>query len=260
MPARLATRMCLFMLTITTAAAAWCATDEPPPFVPRVAIFDFTDPSAWTGRMVGIRAADATFAALRATHRWELIDRSLVLHACRSEGLTPPFAVGHVQMIGERLQAPLAVTGLVEVCRVNPERRTAQVTVVAELIETLGGNSLASVRGVASARVGEEPEALAQIVDRALMEAAGDLARALTGFDPAGAQVVMTLPDGRVVLDVPEGVGLRPGDVLLVCRGRERCDVVGALRVQTVNLTVVHARPLAGDDFEGGDRAILVAR
>ena len=239
------------------AAASGCGADEPALPAPRVAVLDFTEPAQRPGRLIGRRAADAVFAALGASGRWRTVDRAAVLLACADEGLAPPFAVGHLQMLGDRMRAPLAVAGLVQVCEVNAGRRTAQVTLIAELVESLGGSSLASVRCVASARAGDEPLALGQLLDRALGEAAGDLVRALTNFEPTGGQVVTTLPDGRVVLDVPEQPGVRPGDGLLVFRGREP---VGALKVETVTLTVTHARPLAGEEFRGGDRAALVAR
>jgi len=250
--------ICRWVIAAALAAAASCyGADAPELPVPRAAVFDFTEPAEWPGRLIGRRAADAVFAALRESVRWRTVDRAAVLLACADEGLVPPFAVGHLQMLGERLGAPLAVAGLVQVCEVNAERRSAQVTLIAELVETLGGSSLASVRGVASARAEDEPLALAQVVDRALAEAAGDLVRALTNFEPAGGQVVTTLPDGRVVLDVPAEPEVRPGDTLLVLRGGE---AAGALKVESVNLTVVHARPLAGEEFRGGERAVLVAR
>jgi len=239
------------------AAACGSGADAPELPAPRVAVFDFTEPAERPGRLIGRRAADAVFAALAESARWRTVDRAAVLLACADEELAPPFAVGHLQMLGQRLRAPLALAGLVQVCEVNATRRSAQVTVSAELVETLGGSSLAAARGVASARAEGEPLAPAQLVDRALAEAAGDLVRALTNFEPTGGQVVTTLPDGRVVLDVPEEPGLRVGDALLVFRGGEPA---GALRVEAVSLTVTHARPLAGEDFRGGDRAVLVAR
>ncbi len=239
------------------AVACGCGADEPVVSAPRVAVFDFTEPAERPGRLVGRRAADAVFAALGEVGWWQRVDRAAVLLACADEGLAPPFGVGYLQMLGERLRAPLAIVGLVQACRVNAAGRTAQVTLIAELVETLGGNSLASVRGVASARAENEPLALAQVVDRALTEAAGDLVRALTNFEPTGGQVVTVLPDGRVVLDVPEKPGVRPGDTLLVLR---RGEAVGALKVETVHLTVTHAQTLTGEEFRGGDRAVLVAR
>ncbi|MGC9316956.1 MAG: hypothetical protein ACP5KN_02835 [Armatimonadota bacterium] len=227
---------------------------------PRAAVYDFNDSGRWQGRLIGRRAGDAVHAELAKAAPWELVDRGLVLRLCEAEGLQPPFGVGYLQMLGERCRAPLAVTGLVQTCTVNERRGVAQVTVQAELVETIGGGRLASVRGVASARrKAEEVAAIGQVVDRALVEAAADIARSLTSFDPAAAPVVTSLPDGRVVLDGPEEPALRAGDVLLLYRGEDD-SAVGALRVESVRLTVVHARPLAGDDARAGDWGVLVAR
>lgn len=224
---------------------------------PRAAVFDFTDPAGWPGRLVGWRAAEAVQAALAAADHWDLADRGVIVRACADQGLEPPFGIGYLQMLGDRLGTPLAVSGMVEVCEVNPARRVAQVTLVAELVETGSGAGLRSVRGVASASARDEVLTLDQLVDRALVQAAGDLVRALTNFEPTSATVVTTLPDRRVVLDAPERPGLRPGDVLLAFAGERPA---GLLRVQSMKLTVVHAQVLTGEDFRGGQRAVLVAR
>lgn len=254
-PGLAASVVCALLALVAVAA---CAQPEREIPRPRAAVFDFTEPTSWPGRLVGRRAAAAVHAALAEDGRWDLSPRAVVVKACEDEGLEPPLGVGYVQMLGERLGTPLAVTGLVEVCAVNPTRRSAQVTLVAELIETPGGASLRSVRGVAAARAARnEAVTLDQLVDRALVQAAGDLVRALTNFDPAVARVVTTLPDGRVVLDAPDRSDIRPGDVLMVFSG-ERSS--GLLRVQSVNLTVVHAQVVSGEDFRGGQQAVVVAR
>lgn len=225
---------------------------------PRAVVFDFTEPDGWPGRMVGRRAAEAVHAALAEADRWDLADRAVVVKACADEGLEPPYGVGYLQMLGARLGTPLAVTGLVEVCEVNPTRRAAQVTLVAELVETGEGASLRSVRGVAAAQAARgEAVTLDELVDRALAQAAADVAQALANFEPAEGRIVTTLPDGRVVLDAPERPGMRPGDVLLVFAGERSA---GLLRVQSMTLTVVHARVVSGERFQGGQRAVLVAR
>lgn len=225
---------------------------------PRAAVFDFDEADDWPGRLAGRRAAEAVHVALAEAGVWDLADRSVVINICADEGLEPPYGVGYLQMLGERLGTALAVTGRVEVCQVNPGRRAAQVTVVTELVETAEGSSLRSVRGVAAEQAQRgEVVTLEELVDRALVQVAGDVARALTNFEPTAARLVTTLPDGRVVLDAPQKPGLRPGDVLLVFAGDRPA---GLLRVQSMKLTVVHAQVIGGEDFRGGQRAVLVAR
>ena len=229
---------------------------------PRAAVFSFVGPVDYPGRMVGRRAADAVFASLAEEGPWELVKRGLIERLCETEQARPPFAVGYLQMLGHRAKAPLAVTGIVEVCEVNSARGTAQVTLLVELVETLEGASLASHRGIGSAqRRADEVAPIDAIVDRALQEAALDAVRKLTTFDVATAMVAVTLPDGRVMLDGPEEPALRLGTRLLVYRrAGAGPEAIGVLEVRQSRLTVVHAHPIAGDDFRQGDRAIVVAR
>ena len=252
----------LYVLALAALGLASVSTadDAAGPYVPTVAVFPLTDPDEQPHRMVGRRACDAIHAALQAEGPWELADPAWLLRLSEAEGLLPPLAVGHLQMIGQRMRAPLAIGGLVESCVLNPERGVAQVTLAIELVETLGGSSLASARGVASAQR-EQGEPLDLALDRALSEAAADAARHLTAFDTASAVVVSTLPDGRVVMDGPLEPRIKPGTKLLVLRGGEMTpQVIGAVQVKTSSLTVLHAEPLSGEGFFQGDRAVVVAR
>jgi len=232
------------------------AEDAPSVLTPSVAVFPFADPADLPDRMIGRRAADATWAALRTDAPWEPADPAWLLRLCEAEGVQAPFAVGHLQMLGQRMRAPLAAAGLVETCELNPRRGIAQVTLLVELVETLGGNSLASARGVASA-TREQGEPLDGALDRALTEAATDAARQLASFDAASAIVVATLPDGRVLMDGPAEPRIKQGAKLVIFRG---ADVIGAVEVRSSRLTVLHTEPLAGEGFFQGDRGVVVAR
>ena len=252
-PWQLAALLALLSLGLLPAC---CAQDAPSDLVPVAAVFPLADPADLPGRMIGRRAADAVWAGLRAEAPWELADAAWLLRMCESEGVRAPFAVGHLQMIGQRMRAPLAVAGLAENCRLNPERGTAQVTLLVELVETFGGSSLATARGVASA-TREPGEPLDAALDRALTEAALDVARQLVSFDAASAIVVTTLPDGRVLMDGPAEPRIKEGSKLLIFRGVE---AIGAVAVKTSKLTVLHADPLVGEGFFQGDRGVVVAR
>lgn len=239
-----------------------CATaqDAPRLPVPRVAVFPFADPADTPDRMIGRRASDAVGAALEDQATWEIVDPGWLLRLCENEEAEAPFAVGYLQMLGERARAPLAVTGWVEGFELNHQRGVAQVTLAVELVETMSGTRLASSRGVASAKR-EQGEVLGQTIDRALAESGADAARELTSFDPLAAVVVATLPDGRVMLDGPMEPRIKPGARLLVFRGAAgSAKSIGSLEVKTSRVTVLHALPIAGDDFMQGDRAIVVAR
>ena len=250
----------LLALAALTFGSPCFADDAAGAYVPTAAVFPLTDPDEQPHRMVGRRSCDAIHAALQAEGPWELVDPAWLLRLCEAEGLRPPLAVGHLQMLGQTMRAPLAIGGLVESCVLNPERGVAQVTLAIELVETLGGSSLASARGVASAQR-EQGEPLDLALDRALTEAAADAARHLTAFDAASAVVVSTLPDGRVVMDGPLEPRIKPGTKLLVLRGGEMTpQVIGAVQVKTSSLSVLHAEPLSGEGFFQGDRAVVVAR
>lgn len=253
---RTTSRALLAALALVAAIPAVSAQPERATPAPRVAVFPFTAPGELTQRMVGRRASAAAHAALAQSGPWEIVEPAWLLRLCEAENARAPFAVGYLQMLGQRARAPLAITGSVENCQVNPDRGTAQVTVAIDLVETLNGARLASSRGVASAKRADA-EVLGQAVDRALTEAAADAVREITSFDPLAAMVVTTLPDGRVMLDGPQEPRIKPGAKLLVFRNSEP---VGSLEVKTSKLTVLHARPLAGEDFRQGDRAVVVAR
>ncbi len=243
---------------LTLLSAGICIADDEVPRV-RVAVYDHTNGTEWEGRLIGRRGGDAVHAALAATGHWELVDRGRVIRMCESEGLQPPYGVGYLQMLGERMSAALSVTGLVRTLEVNARRGVAQVTLQADVVENIGGQTIASARGVSAVRRAEgEIVPMEVIVDRALNEAAAEIARSLTNLPAVNAPVVSVLPDGRLVIDGPDDEPLHKGDVLLIYRdGRMP---VGAARVERVSLTVIHAEPLAGADFMTNDRAVLVAR
>jgi hypothetical protein len=243
-------------LIALTAATGALAADEAPQLTPRAAVFPFADPVEQPDRMIGRRASDAAWAALTEQAPWELVDPTWLLRLCEAENARAPFAVGYLQMLGQRASAPLAVTGSIEECAINFKRGVAQVTVGMHLVETLGGVKLASGRGVASAKR-EDGEVLGQAIDRALIEACGDASRELTSFDPLTAVVVTALPDGRVMMDGPREPRIKPGAKMLVFRGDE---LIGAVEVKTSRVTVLHAQPISGEDFVQGDRAVFVAR
>lgn len=249
--------LALTVLTLLSLLSCTLAADEVRLPTPRVAVFPFADPGDLPDRLLGRRASDAAWAALQEQAPWELVDPGWLLRLCESEDARAPFALGYLQMFGQRARAPLAVTGAVENCQVNFARGVAQVTVAIELVETVEGLKLASGRGVASAKR-EDGEVLGQAIDRALVEAGADAARELTSFDPLSAVVVATLPDGRVMMDGPREPRIKPGSKLLVFRRGE--GPIGTVEVKTSRVTVLHAQPIAGEGFMQGDRAVLVAR
>lgn len=229
----------------------------------RVAVYDYTGPRQYEGHMVGRRAGEAVHALMLVERRWEMVNRAALLRLCAAEEASAPFALGYLQMFGDKLEAPLAVCGFVQNCMVNPERGSAQVTLVSELIETMEGTSLQSITTVASSeRAGGQTLALDEVIDQALTQAAEDLVAAIYNFEPLAAPVMADVTEGKVLLDAGAKAGLAPGAKMLAYRrAGDDWVVVAALLVESVTEDLAHARVTAQREaIRPNDRAVLVAR
>jgi len=252
----------VWMLTALAAVSSCYGQQQPTPTV-RAAVYDFTEPRQYEGHIVGRRAAEAVYALMADKGRWEMVARPLLLRLCEAEGAFAPYGIGYVQMFGDRLDAPLAVCGLVQNCIVNPERGSAQVTLVGELIETLEGNSLQSTTTVGSSERGAgEAVALDEVVDRALVQAAEDLVAAMCNFEPLTTLVMAEVTATKVLLDAGTKAGLRPGAKMLAYRrDGDGWKVVGALQVESATEDMAHAMVTTeAEAIRPNDRAVLVAR
>lgn len=229
----------------------------------RAAVYDFTDPADYEGHLVGRRAAEAVHTALAATEVWGLVERAALLRACAAEGVEAPFGAGYLQMFGRRLDASLAVVGLVQTCAINTERGTAQVTVVAELIEAIGGEGLGSFRGVGSAARGaDETVTLDEVLDRALTEAAGNLVVTLTAFNAWSTAVSARMGEDQVLLQPLADPRIAMGEKAIVCRrGPQAWTLVAVIEVQRADDTSVRARIVSQlSPPQPNDVAVCVAR
>ncbi len=228
------------------------------------AVYDFAAPSGYAGRLIGLRAAEALHGALADGGPWQLIKRPDLMRQCAAEDVRAPFGVGYLQMFGRRLNAPLAVCGLVQNLVVNEQRGSVQVTLIGELIETIDGNSLASVRAVGSAsRDGDETVALDEVIDRALVEATGDLALALGAFHAWRTTVVTGLSPTSAMLNTPADTDVQPGMKLLVVRaGAGGWGIVAAAQVLRGDNNTVRVKVItqATEALKAGDVAVAVAR
>jgi len=229
----------------------------------RVAVYDFIEPNDYQGHLVGRRAAEAVQFALAERGAWELVERGALLRECAAEGVSAPFGVGYLQMFGRRLNASLAVPGLVQACAVNPQRGTAQVTLVCELIEAIGGEGLGSFRGVGSAR--REPEetvALDVVLDRALTEAAANAVDAMMAFDAWTTTVMARLGDDQALLQPLGEDRIKPGDKAIVCRREPRAWVlVAVVEVLRSDNTTVRTRIVSElSTPQANDVAVCVGR
>ena len=248
-------------LIVITGWAAQAQAPEVP--VVRAAVYDFSDAPGCAGRLIGRRVAEALNTALIQRGQWEMADRPSLLRECAAQGVEPPFGVGYLQMFGRRLEAPLAIAGLVQNCVLNERRGAAQVTLVCELTETVDGNGLRSFKGVGSAAMAQgETEPLDVIVDRALVEAAGDLAVALSGFDAWTTTVMATLEDGQVLLNAPAGRRVQVGEKLAIYRREaDAWALVGFVEIARGDEMVLHTRMVSTSiPPQINDLCIAVAR
>ena len=254
-------------LLVAVCAAGWCtqaavAQPDQTPTV-RVAVYDFTEPDDYEGHLVGRRAAEGTQVALAAAGLWDLVERPVLLHECAAENLTAPFGVGYLQMLGRKLNASLAVTGLVQTCAVNPDRGTAQVTLKCELIEAIGGEGLGWFSGVGSAKRGDgEAATVEEIVDRALIEAAGNVAASLMSMNQWATSVMARMDNGQLMMQPVAEPRIAAGEKAIVCRlAPDGWRLIAVIEVQRADDTSVRARVVSQlSDPQTNDVAVAVAR
>jgi len=254
-----------FMASVLAAlvAAGVCYAQRPAEPIVQVAVYDFIEPGGYAGHMIGRRAAEALYGLMLAQRRWEVVDREVLLRQCAAEHVAPPYAVGYLQMFGHRLDAPLALCGAVQNCIVNPQRGSAQVTLVGELTETMDGNSLQSITTVGSYVRGRgETIPLDEVVDRALTQAAEDLAAAFCNFDPVTAPVMADVAERKLLLDAGTKAGLTPRAKMLAYRqAANGWSLIAVLQVESLTEDIAHARVVAQkEDVRPNDRAVLIAR
>ncbi len=254
---------CVFSLATLLAPSFAEAQEAEPPAV-YAAVYDFVAPGRYEGHMIGRRLGEALHASLASEAPWTLVPRNDLLRQCATEGVSAPVGVGYLQMFGRRLNAPLAVTGMVQNLVVNQERGTVQVTLVAELLETIDGNSLTSVSAVGSAsREGDATMAMDEILDKAFMEAVGDLGSALSAFDPWVTTVLTGMNAQKAILNAPADTEVQTGTKLLVFRqAGGGWSIVGALQVTRGSKDTIRAKMLttSEDPLRTGDVAVAVAR
>ncbi|MCD6361596.1 MAG: hypothetical protein J7M38_12135, partial [Armatimonadetes bacterium] len=138
-----------------------------------------------------------------------------------------------------------------------------QVTLVCELIEAIGGESLGSFKAVgSSARGRDEVVTLEEIVDRALIEAAGNMAEKLTSFNAWSTTVMARLAEDQVMLQPLEDVEIEVPEKAIVCRRTpEGWRLIAVVEVRQANANSIHARVVSGLSApQPNDVVVCVAR
>ena len=189
----------LSLLTV----AAWADGPAPTGPQPRAAVFAFNDLGAYRGHALGQRAAARVQTELRNTGRFALIARADVRRECAALDLRPPFAVGNQQQVMARVGADVAVTGVVQNCALDAHNATANVTLIGELTEAIGGEQIAVVKAVGAAHAEHKsPVPADELVEEALAAAGKQLAQSLTAGPLITGKVVAHIAgDERVTLE-----------------------------------------------------------
>lgn len=231
-------------------------------YQPPVAVLDFNDMSAYSGHLLGRRAADSVFLALKDGGGWTLIERRTVRQECHKLELEPPFAVGHLQQVAHLVGAHLAVSGLVKSCTVTAAR--ASVVLVVEVVDLPSGEiaSRASCEGSAPAKP-DQPIDL--MVDRALAAAAANGAQRLGDFPRVMAAVALGAGGDALTLNAGSQTGVTAGLKLLVYHagdgGKPTGEPIATIRVASAQAAQSQCRVLASREAPGtGDIAVAVGR
>jgi hypothetical protein len=87
----------------------------------------------------GLAGARLLAGALAATGQYDVIDSEKAEAAVREHGLRPPFAVGHLQLLAEALDADVLVHGSVRGVTYDAEAGSASVILSIELVEGKSG-------------------------------------------------------------------------------------------------------------------------
>lgn len=232
------------------------------PLRPRLAVLELHNRSDYRGHMIGRRAADALYVALRTEGRWDLLERTEVRRACRDMDLEPPFAVGYQQALGHRLGADVILTGHVEEVRISAGDGTVTVGLTVDFADRICGQSIMPLRVSGSARradAGPRPTdaTVSEALDRACQQVA-----AMTRTVPKYAAQVESVSANELSLEAGRGALVSVEDRLLLYRlttEQVSARLVGVLMVRRVEGIRAQATILGkAEDIYTGDIAVCV--
>lgn len=109
-----------------------------------LAVLPFGNLSEYRGRLLDRRAAAAVSAEAPAA--WGPVDLATVLQAIEDLNAPAPLETADVQRVCARLQAAVAVTGVVREVRIHAQG--AEVTIMMDVIEPLSGEVIGRAPGV----------------------------------------------------------------------------------------------------------------
>lgn len=250
----------LAALLLLSTAPAWAA------FRPGAAVLDFQNVSAYSGHLLGRRAADQLALELGATGSWKVVDRMQTRRAALQRELRAPYAVGLMQELAHAIGGDMIFTGAIQKVEVSPKSGTTRLTLLVEAIDQISGQSaMATVHTGEAVRQEKMPQPTDVLVGEALAAAAALAAKAISAGTGAMVQV-MEPGDGKTVrLKPASGVQMRSGCRLLLYRSvledQERVPrkLIGTLMLTNCGPEACTARVLAkAGDIHTDDIAVTV--
>ncbi|MEI6501501.1 MAG: hypothetical protein WCP21_10825, partial [Armatimonadota bacterium] len=132
-------RQALFMglaaLLLMGAAPSYAA------FRPGAVVLGFGNTSAYSGHLLGRRAADQLALDLGGSGVWRVLDRAQTDRACEQRDLRSPYATAYLQELGHALGGDVLFTGTVQKLEVDPKEGKIAVTVYVEALDQVSGQT-----------------------------------------------------------------------------------------------------------------------
>jgi hypothetical protein len=235
-------------------------------FRPGAAVLDFQNVSAYSGHLLGRRAADQLALDLGATSCWRVIDRTQTRRAAAQRELHAPYAVGLMQELAHALGADMVITGAVQKLEVNPKAGSIKLTLLVEAVDQISGQSaMVTVKTGEAVRQEKKPEPTDVLIGEALSNASANAAKALA--ERTGLTMSVADPgDGQTLrLKPATGAQFQAGDRLLLYRAVTEGDVaqpgkvIATLMLSEVGPEQCKARVLAkAGDIHTDDIAVSI--
>jgi len=210
-------RQALFMglaaLLLMGAAPSYAA------FRPGAVVLGFGNTSAYSGHLLGRRAADQLALDLGGSGVWRVLDRAQTDRACEQRDLRSPYATAYLQELGHALGGDVLFTGTVQKLEVDPKEGKIAVTVYVEALDQVSGQTaLATLQTGEARRDARTPQPTDVLIGLALADASAKVAA--RAAQSTGLIATVTDPDEAkaVVLKLSAGAVVKSGDRFLLYR------------------------------------------
>ena len=228
----------LLVLTVLAVAPSIPAARAQLARLPQVAVFDFENFADPEDRILARQATDALVTELTRSGKWDVIPREQLLRQIDELGVASPLDRIALQKVGQALGADYVATGAVVKLTREGAKSASPGRVRATLAVALNDvNSGESANGAIETGLSRTPSPREEdLTDQnrvlsAVENAAFLAARSINNYTLPAATVLISRGQDEVTLNQGSRGGLRPGQEMVIFRGRER---VGRVRVTSV--------------------------